>query len=590
MRILQNVKINPAGPEGWQSPKLNFGEHLTQLFGPNGCGKTPVIQSIAFALGYPITFREDIYRHCEAVALNLRVGQQEVCLKRRIDRGFDAQVIANGETVSFYDEKDFGRRIFDLLDVDTETLTSTGSEPVRPYLATFLPLFYLDQDTAYASLYSPPATFIKDQYAEMIRLAFGIPPKHSFDKKKIAIEKRRRLDELDRAAVRKQSQLESLTAELPSPRRSLSELQANIEEVKEQMEALKESESLSSDADSAVSSMILDRQRAAHGVALEMRDLRVRADGFVRIKEEIETEINTLSLNEEARRLFSSFKDICANPDCGLFLTSAESYGKNLLYLRDQVKDLDRNTQLQSARISELDRRLAEIRGEIGELEARRERIRSGEGISSVIETMTELTRTLFALQNEADSVGHLESEQASYVELLNERETVQNDLASIGGAGTASDLRLLDLRRDLREQILFWLDTLHTKTVSRDVHVDNDFGVQFGEEKIRQFRGSTLVRVILAVRAALFDLYTRDSANRFRFFVLDTPRQQDIEAVDLGNFIAHLKNLAKKNEAQIIFSTTEYHYECDSEDREWTPLYSGPEQKMFLGVGDPTE
>lgn len=590
MRILQNVKINPAGPEGWQSPRLVFGEHLTQLFGPNGCGKTPVIQSIAFALGYPITFREDIYRHCESVVLNLRVGQQEVCLKRQIDRRFDAQIIANGETGSFYDEKEFGHEIFDLLGLETETLTSTGSEPVRPYLATFLPLFYLDQDTAYTSLYSPPATFIKDQYAEMIRLAFGIPPKHSFDKKKIAIEKRRRLDELDRAVVRKQSELERLTAELPAPRRSLSELQANIEEAKEQIEALKESESLNSDADSAVSSMILDRQRVAHDLASEMRDLRARADGFVRIKEEIETEINTLSLNEEARRLFSSFEDICANPDCGLFLTSAESYGKNLLYLRDQVKDLDRNTQLQRARISDLNRRLAEIKKEIGELESKRERIRSGEGISGVVETMTELTRTLFALQNEADSVEHLESEQASYVELLNERESVQNDLASIGGPGNASDFRVLGLRRDLREQILFWLDTLHTKTVSRDVHVDNDFGVQFGEERIKQFRGSTLVRVILAIRAALFELYTRDSANRFRFFVLDTPRQQDIEAVDLGNFIAHLKDLAKKNEAQVIFSTTEYHYECDSEDREWIPQYWGPEQKMFLGVGDPTE
>ncbi|MCH4565262.1 hypothetical protein MKP05_19365 [Halomonas sp. EGI 63088] len=588
--VLLNVQIEPTGGQGWQSPVLEFGEQLTQLFGPNGCGKTPLIQSVAYALGYPVTFREDIYQHCESVTLNLRAGEQEVCLKRRIDRGFDAQIIADGEVASFYDEKEFSRALFDLLNVERETLTSTQNEPVTPYLSTFLPLFYLDQDTAYTSLYNPPASFIKDQYAEMVRLAFGIPPKHSFDKKKIGIEKKRWLEGLDRAVVRKQSLMESLTAELPSPRRSLSELQTDIEQTMERIEALKESESLSSDAYSAVSSLIHDRKRVADELASEMRDLRMRADGFVSIKDEIETEINTLSLNEEARRLFSSFEDICAKPECGLFLTSAESYGKNLLYLRDQVKDLDRNTQLQRGRITELDRRLSEIKGEIAELQRRRERIRSGEGIDGVLETMTELTKTMFALQSEADSVERLESEQESYIELLNEREKVQNDLASMGGSGAVSDIRLLELRRDLREQILFWLDTLHTKNVSREVHVDNDFGVHFGEEKIRQFRGSTLVRVILAIRAALFELYTRDPANRFRFFILDTPRQQDIEAVDLGNFIAKLKELARQNQAQVIFSTTEYHYECDAEDREWTPQYQGTEQKMFLGVGGPAE
>lgn len=588
--VLLSVQVKPAGEQGWQSPVLEFGEEFTQLFGPNGCGKTPVIQSIAYALGYPVTFRGDIYQHCESVTLYLRAGEQEVCLKRRIDRGFDAQIIVDGEAASFYDEKEFSRTLFALLDVESETLTSTQSEPVRPYLATFLPLFYLDQDTAYTSLYSPPASFIRDQYAEMVRLAFGIPPKHSFDKKKIAIEKKHRLEDLDRAVVRKKSLLESLTAELPSPRRSLSELNTEIGQTMERIESLKKSNSLNSDADSAVSSMISDRQRDAHELASEIQDLRVRADGFVSIKNEIETEINTLSLNEEARRLFSSFEDICAKPECGLFLTSAESYGKNLLYLRDQVKDLDRNTKLQRARITELDHRLSEVKGEIAGLKSRRESIRSGGGIDGVIETMTQLSRTVFALRSEANAIENFEAEEASYLELLNERERVQNDLASIGGTGAVSDIRLIELRRDLRELILFWLDALHTKNVSREIHVDNDFGVQFGEEKIRQFRGSTLVRVILAIRAALFELYTRDPDNRFRFFILDTPRQQDIEAIDLGNFIANLKELARKNQAQIIFSTTEYHYECDAEDREWIPRYQGAEQKMFLGVGAPRE
>lgn len=588
--VLLNVQIEPAGAQGWQSPVLEFGQQLTQLYGPNGCGKTPVIQSVAYALGYPVIFREDIYRHCESVTLNLLIGEQQICLKRRIDRSFDAQIIIRGKPASFYNEEEFSRALFELLDVEGETLTSIQNEPVRPYLAAFLPLFYLDQKKAYSSLYSPPAPFIRDQYAEMVRLAFDIPPKHSFDKKKIAIEKKRQLDELDRAVVRKQSLLESLSAELPSPRRSLGELRAEVKQAKERIKALKESEGLNSDADSTVTSMIYDKHHVARELASEIRDLRTRADGFESIKSEIETEINTLSLNEEARRLFSTFEDICGKRECGLFLTSAESYGKNLLYLRDQVKDLDRNTQLQRERIAGLNRRLSEVKEEIAGLERMREQIRSREGIDGVFETMAQFTRTAFALQNAANAVEEFEAEEASYLELLNEREKVQNDLASIGGSGAASDIRLLELRRDLREKILFWLDTLHTKNVSREIYVDNDFGVQFGEEKIRQFDGSTLVRVILAIRAALFELYTSDAANQFRFFMLDTPRQQDIEAIDLGNFIANLKELAERNQAQIIFSTTEYHYECDAKDREWTPQYQGAEQKMFLGEGDPVK
>ena len=64
----------------------------------------------------------------------------------------------------------------------------------------------------------------------------------------------------------------------------------------------------------------------------------------------------------QARRLFASFEDICSNPACGLFLGSSESYGKNLLYLKDQVKDLQRNTEFQRARIDELNNALKAVK------------------------------------------------------------------------------------------------------------------------------------------------------------------------------------------------------------------------------------
>ena len=90
-------------------------------------------------------------------------------------------------------------------------------------------------------------------------------------------------------------------------------------------------------------------------------------------------------------------------------------------------------------------------------------------------------------------------------------------------------------------------------------------------------------MRVVLAIRTAAFDIYTLDSGKRFRFLILDTPRQQDIEKEALARFIAELKELSVKTNAQIVFSTTDYHYHCGDGDVQWSPEFAGPEQKMFL-------
>jgi recombinational DNA repair ATPase RecF len=39
---LLTLQIFPKGLDGWMSDELHFGNHITQLFGPNGCGKTPL--------------------------------------------------------------------------------------------------------------------------------------------------------------------------------------------------------------------------------------------------------------------------------------------------------------------------------------------------------------------------------------------------------------------------------------------------------------------------------------------------------------------------------------------------------------------
>ncbi len=52
------------------------------------------------------------------------------------------------------------------------------------------------------------------------------------------------------------------------------------------------------------------------------------------------------------KRVFESFSEICQNADCGVFIGSSQSYAKNLLYLKDQLKDLAGNEQLAKGRLT----------------------------------------------------------------------------------------------------------------------------------------------------------------------------------------------------------------------------------------------
>ena len=107
----------------------------------------------------------------------------------------------------------------------------------------------------------------------------------------------------------------------------------------------------------------------------ERVDLNSRVHSFTQIRQEIEVEANTLSLNEEARRVFSSFDAICSNEGCGLFVRSSENYGKSLLYLKDQVKDLNRVSKSIEVKISSVSTRLNELELEIAGLRSQQGKV-----------------------------------------------------------------------------------------------------------------------------------------------------------------------------------------------------------------------
>ncbi|WP_197026954.1 ATP-binding protein [Methylomonas sp. 11b] len=105
---LVSLQIFPSGQFGWKSDLLTFGKDITQLYGPNGCGKTPLVQTITYCLGYPSIFRNDIYDHCNYAILMVDTPKGILKIKRVYSKDVDIEVTdPNNNIQRFFDEKEY---------------------------------------------------------------------------------------------------------------------------------------------------------------------------------------------------------------------------------------------------------------------------------------------------------------------------------------------------------------------------------------------------------------------------------------------------------------------------------------------------
>lgn len=273
-------------------------------------------------------------------------------------------------------------------------------------------------------------------------------------------------------------------------------------------------------------------------------------------------------------------------PNCGLFLGSTESYGKNLLYLKDQIKDLERNSYRAGIRAEELEKRL----GELGE--ERQALVDSLEspttsGVDQLVTAVKALTKQLVDAQSELGRISALKNERLKLFELEKERERIQDRIDGLSNT-TRADNEFKKLRLNLRELTIKWMQTLVTQNVSTNVDIDLNLRFTFGGETIETIgsggTSSTTIRLVLAIHAALFEAYLSDKSRPFRFLILDTPKQEELHTADLAQYLTELEKMCEANNAQVIFSSTEYDHSTGSKDKRWLPAYRGPDKPMYLG------
>lgn len=584
MRLL-SLELLPEGEKGWASGVLTFGEQVTQLFGPNGAGKTPVTQSIAYALGCPVSYREDIKEHCNSVRLRAIVAGRELAIKRFLNGPFTIEVSESDQDAKvFYNEQEYSRFLLELWGLRDPVVTTTSGGSSRLYISHVLPIFFLDQDHGYANVYYPASRFIKDQYAEVMRVLFGIFPKNPFDQRRIKASLKESLDRLDATISRREGLIGELVSEVAKPRRSVDDMELELSQTRASFESLKVGGNARDESEMVLDAAIRTLKQRGVLLANEKADLAARIRSFATIRHEIEVEADTLSLNEEARRVFSSFSSICANQACGLFLRSSDSYGKSLLYLRDQVKDLDRNQKAHQDRIGQIDECLSKISAEVEEKVKAKGALVENSEAASLVDATARLTEKLIQLKKELQLERQLSQEESAYVEDLSSRGRTLDQLAGLSKSSGQADLELLKTRGALEERLMHWLGVLHAVNMPEQIKIDPDFDLDLGRDSLKAFKGSTLTRIVLAIRTATFEALLQKQSFSPRFLILDTPRQQDIQKEDFANYIGALKTLARDHNAQIVFSSSNYHYSATKEDAEWLPQFPGVEQDMYLG------
>lgn len=585
---LKSIQILPKGNDGWRSNEIFFSDHITQFYGANGTGKSPLLQSVIYCLGLNTKFRKDIYENCAKAKLKIEVDGKFITLERPYSKDFYVQVVELGidsaVKYEFYSEGQVSDYIFKLLDFENRNLVTNSKSQTSIYVSTIIPFFYSDQNTGYSSIYATEKKFIKDQFSEMIRFFFGLPEKNSFDKKKAKLKAQRELEYWDSVVLDRKSELSIVKDSMSSELRSIQELNDIVEKLNFELSLAKNSVMDTSEVDQSYSFLINDVTKRIRRIDRELISINQKINSVDSIVAEIEDEISTLNLNEEARREFLDFNEICsnANNSCGLFSRFNETYSKSLLYLKDQIKDLRRNKYLDDEKKLALSNEKHVLKKELYSLiEKRQSSIKSEESRSSIL-LFNELEKKLFEAKSELSDVLKVEEYEKRYIEALNGQESAQSKLNSFG-KDNEKLTDIVKIRLLLAKRLVKWLSVLKTRNVSFDIKYVNDFEPVFDGEPIQNLSGSTKIRVLLAYHAALLESILFQGGYSLPFLIFDTPKQHEIDSEDLDTFFKELKSLCSKFDVQVIFSTSEYHYVGDFIDLEYLPQYEGVSQKMYL-------
>lgn len=591
---IESLELLPRGENGWGSGVLRFGGITTLLLGPNGSGKTPILKALDFCLGVPVELPPEVKERCLAVAVTFMGNAGPHRIERKITQGVEATLTApDGATTHVQDERQLSEWVFSQIGCSPRVLTAKNGALAAPYMSVAGPMFLVDQDTGWAAPYVPfeAQTFIKDQREEIIRWFLSLPPKNQPANKEEYQKAKTRQETLQGLIQVKREVIESLKRDMGEDRsadasKRLEERRFGLEESIARVSSVVAN--LTS-AESPLQKRIRDASVRRDDIAFRLANCRRRQMQLVEIQSEVNTELEALEQNEVAAEVFRS---LCGSKDCQFFRNPEETYGRRVLYLRDQLKDFESSTGQVVQEVALLAEQLAGAEAGVKDAVAAFNQTLHGNQGGEHVAAFEAASIELADICVRIDRLNRIAKLKEQFDELIKEEQRVSEDVSELRPTGSrrSDGSRLLDARQMLAKSFKGWLLTLKTPNMVGEASFDEELNLVVNGEKITSkthFSGSTRTRLLLAFHGALVETSLGLDGEHPKVLVLDAPKQHEMSAADLRSFLERFYKLssAHKSSVQLVFSATDPEVAPEGMiDALWEPRFETEEGLRFLG------
>lgn len=584
---LSSFQYLPKSPDGWTSGLLQFGDLFTTVQGPNGAGKTPVMKGVMAALGHELELPPAIRAHCRAAEVALEVGGREIFITRHLADDYKLTVSDGKAEVTYSTPKQYADWFVALLTDAAPVLTTKRRQESGLYPSILFPAFWVDQDHGWTSDYWTPRDkdFLLDQRQEMIRFLLGLPPRHpfrtrtAFDEAKATLERTEKSIELQRFVVDRLERNERLAlTEKQRLEQRKAELQRDLENSRGVLELIRGT------------TRVYDRELASleeELSSLDTRDVALnrRKEQLTLVFSELEGEEEILTANVQATDLLRQF---CGREDCLMFHHSDRSFGRSLLFLKDQIKDLRRTDGQLSRDIAGVASERETLRQQITAKRVERATAVEASPQSGISRQLSSLTNELVEVELRLAKLQQYEAEQNKFNRLLDRREQEVIAVAAARPTGMRGAGELSDARRALSDSVQQWLTTLGTKNF-KSAHFDDELNLYVDGERFSMTThqsGSTRTRIVLAFHAAILEVSLSRGGNHPGWLLFDAPKQHELNQSDFDAYTHRLQIIAARHlgKLQIIFSAADLKTQFEAGDEVWTPHFTVDEELRFLG------
>src|SRR6185312_3110731 len=585
---LESFQYLPRGADGWGSRLLHFGDMFTAVQGPNGSGKTPIMKGVIQGLGHEVDLPPDVLKHCQFAETKLMVDGRPVTLTRRLESDFEISVTEDQETRIITSQAEYARWFVGLFNAEERLLTTKQNQSTGLYATVLLPALWVDQDHGWTTDYWTPANrnFIQDQRQEVIRFLLGLPARHpfrqrsEFDAAKDDLEKIEKTIELQRFVVERLRTNENLgDNEEPRLTARQEQLGRDLDANSEVIEAIRSTTAF-------FDREIAAQERQRNELVERYNLLTARRGQLSLVLAELDGEEDILTANVQATDLLRQF---CGREECQMFATSERSFGRSLLFLKDQIKDLKTSDRDLGRDAESLARQVGELDDALAAKRRQRQEAVASSPQAEAVGKLAVLTKEFVDVELRLAKVQQYAAEQKKFDRLLDRREQAAAAVAQFRPGRGKSASPIDDARQMLGDAMQRWLATLGTEN-TKSASFDEDFvlsvdGAKFATTTHQS--GSTRTRIVLAFHATLLEVALARGGNHPGWLLFDAPKQHELSQTDFDAYTDNLAVLAAKypQRVQVVFSVADLKTQIQAGDEVWLPRFTTADGKLrFLG------